>query len=642
MCAAGGPRVAPRRACGIAGTQQLSASWAGSSAEFERLMEDSVDSAGIPGDTEVARLAPGAALVLAPPQLPESPPRDLPQPHPHPRGLPKQAVAARPEVQSPKPKAVEAPASPAVLSPAQPVGTEASHVDSVQAGERHGPVTPGPPKQVCGSGDGGAGAPPESDMSLECEDRWALAQLTGRLEDISRDLRQSVQREFVMAERALLMRCQATMAAQKQKAEVAVSHQQCMVDTLHSEKQELTRKIEQRQRKWRDAVEALQSAFLHWRVAAVEGKGAHLKEHLAGRLWQLRLLTALFAAWRRRTQLDWRERLVKHERAAAEAVHTKLLEQMEAERSHATSEAERLQRQLAEEQRQRVLLQENLKRVFMRGVCALNFEAMSLLAEGELAEQPAEHPPRGSAALSWPSSEAGERQGRHQEPPQPPEEAWLPPPQQSAMQLLQQAVSQQQQQQLQQQQAPPQQQPQQQQAPVQQQSQLQPQQQLQQPQQQLLLQLQQQQQLLLQQSQQQLQQLQQQQQQQDIQEEHLVQQQQQQQQRQWQQQAQPLASPLHQAPAPPAPAAQAAARRAAAEAAATTAVSGSQGMVALPAEEARRGPAPLPFVSYTGPPASAEAGDATASLPPPPRSGHAKDQRWQAAAAPRGAVQAVA
>jgi len=113
---------------------------------------------------------------------------------------------------------------------------------------------------------------------------------------------------------------------------------------------------------------------------------------LTGKIWQKNMTILLFGTWRRQTNRAWKERLVTHERAVGDAVRSKLLEQMELQRGCLTSEVEHLKRQLAEEKRQRELLQDNLKRVFMRGVCALNFEAMSLLSEGAITEQSPDPP----------------------------------------------------------------------------------------------------------------------------------------------------------------------------------------------------------------------------------------------------------
>lgn len=73
------------------------------------------------------------------------------------------------------------------------------------------------------------------------------------------------------------------------------------------------------------------------------------------------------------------EKTEAHNRTATELMRSKLIGEVGLERERMAAELERLKHQLSNEERHRVQLQENLKRVFMRGVCALNFEAMTLL-----------------------------------------------------------------------------------------------------------------------------------------------------------------------------------------------------------------------------------------------------------------------
>lgn len=240
-----------------------------------------------------------------------------------------------------------------------------------------------------------------SDVSTDCEDSWALTELSGRLEDISRDMRRSVEHEFVLAQRQLTGRHRAELEAQQLKSETRACQQHAAIEALQAEVQQLTRRLDVRQRQWKSSQTFVQharrrcigrsslcAAVQAWRSHVASEKDARSKEHLAGRLRLARLANVLFGAWRRQAQLAYKETLVAHERAVADQVRSKLFEQMELERERTTAEVERLSSLLAEEQRQRALLQENLKRVFMRGVCALNFEAMTLLSDGTTTEQP--------------------------------------------------------------------------------------------------------------------------------------------------------------------------------------------------------------------------------------------------------------
>jgi len=270
---------------------------------------------------------------------------------------------------------------------------------------RHSPVSPQrqlvastPSRSPAAGSDSGARS---AEAGLDRKDAWALPHLSRRLEEISREMRRSVEHEFVLAERSLTDQHRSNLEMLQHKAEAAASQKQSIIETLQSEKQQLTRRLELKQRQCKQALDvlrhtrcrlgsrsSLQNSWTRWRAAAVEGKDVRLQDQLAGRLWQVHLTGLLFGSWRRLTHHVWRERLIAHERAAKDAVRSELFEQMELQCGRMSSEVETLKRQLAEEQRQRSLLQDNLKRVFMRGVCALNFEAMTLLAEGATAEQP--------------------------------------------------------------------------------------------------------------------------------------------------------------------------------------------------------------------------------------------------------------
>lgn len=249
---------------------------------------------------------------------------------------------------------------------------------------------------------------------LQGEDPWALAELSSRLEDVSRELRRSVEHEFVLAERSLVARYRAELEAQRAKAEAEARQQQAAVESLQAEKQELARRLELKHKQLKESFLLLQRARRNmstrftmeiairaWRAEAVAGKDDRLQSLLAGKVYSSRLAGTVLGAWRQRAQLSWKENVIGRERAVADAVRQKFLEQAEVEKGRLVAEAESLKVQLAEEARQRALLQENLKRVFMRGVCALNFEAMTLLSDGTGVEVPPGPPMPVVASFDW-------------------------------------------------------------------------------------------------------------------------------------------------------------------------------------------------------------------------------------------------
>jgi len=227
------------------------------------------------------------------------------------------------------------------------------------------------------------------------EGSWALAQLSSRLEEVSREMRRTVEHEFVLAERALETRHRSDMEAQRMKADAKDCLQSTRIEGLQAENQQLSRALEIKQRKVKESLSllhrarrglvgrcALEVAWRTWRSVAAASKDERIHSLLSDKVRTTRLLGHTFSSWRRHTQLQQKEALVAHERAAAETVRARLFEKLESEREALVAEAERLKKQLVEEGRQRALLQENVQRVFMRGVCALNFEAMSLLKDG--------------------------------------------------------------------------------------------------------------------------------------------------------------------------------------------------------------------------------------------------------------------
>ena len=174
---------------------------------------------------------------------------------------------------------------------------------------------------------------------------------------------------------------------------------ECLLSTrleaLQDENRQLSRKLEVGQRKVKESMQlltrarrglvgrcALEVAWRTWRCAATANKDERMQEVLADKVRTRRLLGRIAGTWRRHTQNHRREALLVDERAAAETLRARLFDQIEREKEVLSAEVEHLKQKLVEEAQQRALLQENVQRVFMRGVCALNFEAMSLLKDG--------------------------------------------------------------------------------------------------------------------------------------------------------------------------------------------------------------------------------------------------------------------
>eukprot|EP00928_Gymnodinium_smaydae_P070038 TRINITY_DN53980_c0_g1_i1.p1 TRINITY_DN53980_c0_g1~~TRINITY_DN53980_c0_g1_i1.p1 ORF type:complete len:626 (+),score=111.09 TRINITY_DN53980_c0_g1_i1:68-1879(+) len=363
---------------------------AATESEFERLMQDTPETVKqvdespllrVPAAGSAALSQAAAATFVAPPPLPDSPLES-------PAAMSMQGAAAAASAGSlespvrslglglPEPREGAAESRTPTMAAGPPAARVTSHIESVGVSE----------------GDS------MTSRTVHVEghvDDWARVHLSSRLDDIAREMKRSVEHEFALAERALSSRYEAYLHAEKMKAEAAACQQHAVIEGLERERRRLLERVDSQQRQLKGSLLlvqrtrrgltgrcALARTLAAWRSVATGEKADRWQQVLTERIDCKRLLGYAVGTWRRHVQAAWKERLVAHERAAADTVRAKIFEQMEMERSCMAKELERLKAQLADESRQRAQLQDNLKRVFMRGVCALNFEAMSLLSDG--------------------------------------------------------------------------------------------------------------------------------------------------------------------------------------------------------------------------------------------------------------------
>eukprot|EP00427_Karlodinium_veneficum_P039720 CAMPEP_0169278716 /NCGR_PEP_ID=MMETSP1016-20121227/54499_1 /TAXON_ID=342587 /ORGANISM="Karlodinium micrum, Strain CCMP2283" /LENGTH=604 /DNA_ID=CAMNT_0009366547 /DNA_START=150 /DNA_END=1964 /DNA_ORIENTATION=- len=390
----------------------------GNSSEFERLMEDSVDSDRIVSNLGFA--APEVALRS-------------------PRG--NASVEASPQLSSLRGSPVRRIVDLVTGEPIQPLTSTEGDI-----GTSTPPMRPQPPADF--SAPKAKVNLPEPDAlcrevffdSSESRDTWAVRQLASRMEQVGREMRASVEHEFIIALQGCITQHRAALESEKMKAEASAYQQQALIESLQEEKQQLTKRLELKQRQLKDVLWklsraqngvvgkcTLERAMCAWRTITVAEKDGRINQVLAKRLHGHHSGVAAFSTWRCHAQAGIKSKLINHERAAAEMVRAKLFEQLETDRTRSAAEVDRLSRLVAEEAQQRQFLQENLKSAFLRGVCALNREAMSLLSPdgssgvepstaiptGQMPSQasaplpvPVASPPPSSPAFDWAEFEA--------------------------------------------------------------------------------------------------------------------------------------------------------------------------------------------------------------------------------------------
>ncbi|KAL7988967.1 hypothetical protein Chor_007886 [Crotalus horridus] len=133
--------------------------------------------------------------------------------------------------------------------------------------------------------------------------------------------------------------------------------------------------------KQKDRIE-LMKKFTKWRLQHFLGKQKAREEvyanKLADRLYKLGLLRKAWAIWRSRLNAKWKETMEKAVQTSLESMRTALTNDYEAKLQAVNSELEEARSEIIELQNQRQDYEDSMKKAFMRGVCALNLEAMSM------------------------------------------------------------------------------------------------------------------------------------------------------------------------------------------------------------------------------------------------------------------------
>jgi len=124
-------------------------------------------------------------------------------------------------------------------------------------------------------------------------------------------------------------------------------------------------------------------SFEKWRRTTDWTRNMQMKTNMAFRLRKERLLHSVVSCWERKVKEAREQKHLERVQSANQLDRQKMISMTQLEKENLQNEINNLRTALAKEQEAKNNLQDNLKRVFMRGVSALNFEAMSLLAGEE-------------------------------------------------------------------------------------------------------------------------------------------------------------------------------------------------------------------------------------------------------------------
>ncbi|NXW73864.1 POC5 protein, partial [Hirundo rustica] len=135
----------------------------------------------------------------------------------------------------------------------------------------------------------------------------------------------------------------------------------------------LTRALE----KQKERVE-LMRRFTLWRIQHVKAKREEYAIRMADKHFQTALMKKVWAAWRSVCEEKWKDKVARACQLRAEDVCVQLTNDYEAKIAELAATVEQTKAEILRLHSERDQYEDTMKKAFMRGVCALNLEAMTM------------------------------------------------------------------------------------------------------------------------------------------------------------------------------------------------------------------------------------------------------------------------
>lgn len=219
-----------------------------------------------------------------------------------------------------------------------------------------------------------------------------LSQMEALMDDWTMELKRKVMAEFSQTKIRILEHHRHQMMKQK---DVYSGDMRRQVDETESVKELLNTYEQSIERKdqvianltaslqsHRDKME-IQKSFSEWKIKHNDVKREGFASNLAYRHYHRTLQRKVWDAWHSLVEARWRQRVEKACQAKAQEVCIALTNDYETKLSSLNEALESARAEVQRLQRERNLYEETMKKAFMRGVCALNLEAMTMFHEGD-------------------------------------------------------------------------------------------------------------------------------------------------------------------------------------------------------------------------------------------------------------------
>ncbi|XP_036384653.1 centrosomal protein POC5-like [Megalops cyprinoides] len=174
-------------------------------------------------------------------------------------------------------------------------------------------------------------------------------------------------------------------------------------DTSNQRKDEVISNLTQALERQKERLELMRT-FCHWRMHHNEAREESRRTRVAEQHYQLQLKRKVWTAWQSLMHSQWKRRVERVCQGRAEEVCSQLSTGYESKMAEYAVALERAQAEIQRLQHEREHYEESMKKAFMRGVCALNMEAMSIFhPEGRLDPNapPSQDEPGSSASVHF-------------------------------------------------------------------------------------------------------------------------------------------------------------------------------------------------------------------------------------------------
>lgn len=118
--------------------------------------------------------------------------------------------------------------------------------------------------------------------------------------------------------------------------------------------------------------------FFHWRIGHVKSRQDVYEGKLADQYFQRTLLKKVWKGWRSIVQKQWKDVVERACQARAEEVCVQLSNDYETRVAVLSGALENAKAEIQRMQHEKEHFEDSMKKAFMRGVCALNLEAMTI------------------------------------------------------------------------------------------------------------------------------------------------------------------------------------------------------------------------------------------------------------------------